>query len=99
MLCLIYFVSLRFFIFRFVSLYFVSFCDTSFFVSFRCISFRFFIFRFVSLYFVSFRFISFLSLVVPEINTAESNENESVYKFNESVVSKKCCFKVKFVPF
>jgi C4-dicarboxylate-specific signal transduction histidine kinase len=29
-----------------------------------------------------------------EINTGESNENE-----NESVVSKNCCFKVKFVPF
>jgi hypothetical protein len=32
-----------------------------------------------------------------EINTGESNE--SVHKFNESVVSKNCCFKVKFVPF
>ena len=32
-----------------------------------------------------------------EINTGESNENENVHKFNESVVSKKCCFKVKFV--
>ena len=34
-----------------------------------------------------------------EINTGESNENENVHKFNESVVSKNCCFKVKFVPF
>ena len=34
-----------------------------------------------------------------EINTGESNENENVYKFNESVVSKKCCFNVKCVPF
>jgi hypothetical protein len=34
-----------------------------------------------------------------EINTGESNENEDVHKFNESVVSKNCCFKVKFVPF
>ena len=34
-----------------------------------------------------------------EINTAESNENENVHTFNESVVSKNCCFKVKFVPF
>ena len=33
------------------------------------------------------------------INTGESNENEHVHKFNESVVSKNCCFKVKFVPF
>ena len=33
------------------------------------------------------------------INTGESNENENVHKFNESVVSKNCCFKVKFVPF
>ena len=32
-----------------------------------------------------------------EINTGENNEN--VHKFNESVVSKNCCFKVKFVPF
>ena len=32
-----------------------------------------------------------------EINTGESSENEN--KFNESVVSKNCCFKVKFVPF
>ena len=32
-----------------------------------------------------------------EINTGESNENENVQKFNESVVSKNCCFKVKFV--
>jgi hypothetical protein len=32
-----------------------------------------------------------------EINTGESNENEDVHKFNESVVSKNCCFKVKFV--
>ena len=30
-----------------------------------------------------------------EINTGESSENENVHKFNESVVSKKCCFKVK----
>jgi hypothetical protein len=30
-----------------------------------------------------------------EINTGESNENENVHKFNESVVSKKCCFKVE----
>jgi hypothetical protein len=29
-----------------------------------------------------------------EINTGESNENENVHKFNESVVSKNCCFKV-----
>ena len=34
-----------------------------------------------------------------EINTGESKENENVHKFNESVVSKNCCFKVKFVPF
>ena len=34
-----------------------------------------------------------------EINTGESNENEDVHKFNESVVLKNCCFKVKFVPF
>ena len=34
-----------------------------------------------------------------EINTGESNENENVYEFNELVVSKNCCFKVKFVPF
>ena len=34
-----------------------------------------------------------------EINTGESNENENVHKFNESVVSKNCCFKVIFVPF
>ena len=34
-----------------------------------------------------------------EINTGQSNENENVHKFNESVVSKNCCFKVKFVPF
>ena len=34
-----------------------------------------------------------------EINTGESNENENVHKFNESEVSKNCCFKVKFVPF
>ena len=34
-----------------------------------------------------------------EINTGESNENENVQKFNESVVSKNCCFKVKCVPF
>ena len=34
-----------------------------------------------------------------EINTREGNENENVHKFNESVVSKKKCFKVKFVPF
>ena len=34
-----------------------------------------------------------------EINTGESNENENVHKSNESVVSKSCCFKVKFVPF
>jgi hypothetical protein len=33
-----------------------------------------------------------------EINTGESNENENVHKFNESVVSKNCCFKVKCVP-
>jgi hypothetical protein len=32
-----------------------------------------------------------------EINSGESNENEDVHKFNESVVSKNCCFKVKFV--
>ena len=34
-----------------------------------------------------------------EIKTGESNENENVHKCNESVVSKNCCFKVKFVPF
>jgi ABC-type sulfate/molybdate transport systems ATPase subunit len=34
-----------------------------------------------------------------EINTGESNENENVHKFNESVVSKNCSFKVKFLPF
>ena len=34
-----------------------------------------------------------------EINTGESNENENVHKFNESEVSKNCCFKVKIVPF
>jgi hypothetical protein len=34
-----------------------------------------------------------------EINTGESNENENVHKFNESVISKNCCFKVIFVPF
>jgi hypothetical protein len=34
-----------------------------------------------------------------EINTGESNENESVHKFNESVVSKNCCFKVKLYLF
>jgi hypothetical protein len=28
-----------------------------------------------------------------EINTGESNENENVHKFNESVVSKNCCFQ------
>jgi hypothetical protein len=30
-----------------------------------------------------------------EIKTGESNENENVHKFNESVISKNCCFKVK----
>ena len=34
-----------------------------------------------------------------EINTGESNEYENVHKCNESVVSKNCCLKVKFVPF
>ena len=34
-----------------------------------------------------------------EINRGESNENENVHKFNESVVSKNYCAKVKFVPF
>ena len=53
---ILHFVSFRFFIFRFVSLYFVLLLH---------FSFRFFNFRFVSLYFVSvcdtsFRFVSFL---------------------------------------
>ena len=34
-----------------------------------------------------------------EIKTGESNENENVHKFKALVVSKNCCFKVKFVPF